>query len=46
MVAKTRNTISATLNKKVSIAMMIMVVYLPVFEPLMRKGAGVLTPAP
>jgi len=40
MMAKTTNTISAKLNKTISIVAMTIALYLQAFEPLMRKGPG------
>ena len=40
MMAKTTNTISAKLNKTISIVAMTMVLHLHAVEPLMRKGPG------
>ena len=43
---KTTNTISAKLNKTISIVAMTMALYLPAFEPLMSKGTGIENPSP
>jgi hypothetical protein len=40
MMAKMTNTISAKLNKTISMLWMTMALYLQAFEPLMSKGPG------
>ena len=46
MMAKTINTISAKLNKTISIVAMTIALHFQAFEPLMRKRPGYRTPAP
>ena len=46
MMAKTTNTMSAKLNKTISMLWMTTALYLPAFEPLMSKGTGIENPSP